>query len=253
MESDLEQVMQETMSTATPVAWWEHGFELVVAGGPVVALLVLMSVAALTIVFLRLLQFHQMKIGDRQVGREALRLCLMGSPQRAIECAERSPNPVAGAIALVLAGRVRGIADATVREEVLRYGNNVLEGLRTWFRPLEVIGSLAPLLGLFGTVLGMIEAFRQLEQAGSQVNPAILSGGIWEALLTTAVGLAVAIPAVTAQNYLDRRVERLAHEMEDSVTRIFTADLSPHPNPAKQETRHHAPARLRSAPVPAGR
>ncbi len=57
----------------------------------------------------------------------------------------------------------------------------------------------------------MIEAFRQLEAAGNQVNPAILSGGIWEALLTTAVGLAVAIPAVVALNWLERRIERLAH------------------------------------------
>jgi biopolymer transport protein ExbB len=56
------------------------------------------------------------------------------------------------------------------------------------------------LLGLFGTVLGMVEAFRQLELAGSQVDPAVLSGGIWQALLTTAVGLAVAIPAVLAHN-----------------------------------------------------
>jgi len=253
MESDLDSVMQEALTTQTSVVWWERAVELVVAGGPVVVLLVLMSVAALTIVFLKLLQFHHMKIGDRQAASEALRLCLMGSPQRAIACAGRSPNPVACAIALVLAGRARGIADAIVREEVLRYGNDVLEGLRAWFRPLEVIGSLAPLLGLLGTVLGMIEAFRQLELAGSQVNPAILSGGIWEALLTTAVGLAVAIPAVTAQNYLDRRVERLAHEMEDSVTRIFTADLPPNPIPANQEARYHEPARLRSAPVPAGR
>ena len=94
------------------------------------------------------------------------------------------------------------------------------------FRILEVIASLAPLLGLFGTVLGMIEAFRQLEAAGNQVNPAILSGGIWQALLTTAVGLAVAMPVVAVLNWLERRVDALAHEMDSVVTRVFTEDLS---------------------------
>ncbi|MEX2641945.1 MAG: MotA/TolQ/ExbB proton channel family protein, partial [Acetobacterales bacterium] len=66
-------------------------------------------------------------------------------------------------IARAIRGERRGIPEARVREEVVRYGGDVLETLRGWFRPLEVIASLAPLLGLFGTVLGMIEAFRQLE------------------------------------------------------------------------------------------
>ena len=95
-----------------------------------------------------------------------------------------------------------------IREEIERLGLGILSRLRGWLKPLEVIASLAPLLGLFGTVLGMIEAFRQMEAAGNQVNPTVLSGGIWEALLTTAVGLAVAIPAVVALNWLERRVEQ---------------------------------------------
>lgn len=113
-----------------------------------------------------------------------------------------------------------------VREEVLLYGGDVLQSLRAWLRPLEVIASLAPLLGLFGTVLGMITTFQQLEAAGNQVNPAILSGGLWVALLTTAVGLAVAMPVVVILNWLERQVDHLAHEIENAVTRIFTEDLS---------------------------
>ena len=112
--------------------------------------------------------------------------------------------------------------EALVREEMQRVGARELESLRSHLRVLEVIGTLSPLLGLFGTVLGMIEAFRRLEEAGSRVDPAILSGGIWEALLTTAIGLAVAIPAVAALNWLERKVERLRHDMEDCATRLFT-------------------------------
>ena len=95
---------------------------------------------------------------------------------------------------------------------------------RKYFRILEVIATLSPLLGLFGTVLGMIDAFQQLEGAGSTVDPAILSGGIWVALLTTAAGLAVAIPTIILLNYLEGVADRYKAELEDSITRVFTAN-----------------------------
>jgi len=196
------------------------------AGGPVVVILLVLSVAALAIVFVKLLQFRAARVGDRRIARGALQLWEAGQAERALRLVDASPNPVAQALARAIRGQRRGLPESKVREEVLRYGGDVLESLRGWFRPLEVIASLAPLLGLFGTVLGMIEAFQQMERAGSQVNPAILSGGIWEALLTTAVGLGVAIPVVAILNWLERRVDRLAHEMDSLVTCVFTEDLS---------------------------
>lgn len=213
------------------------------AGGPVVAILIVMSVLALTIVVAKLWQFRAARVADRRTAREALTLYQAGRVREAVTRAERSPNPVAQALGRALRGVRRGLPEARVREEVMRYGAEALEGLRSWFRALEVIGSLAPLLGLFGTVLGMIEAFRQLERAGNQVNPAVLSGGIWEALLTTAVGLAVAIPVVAALSWLERRVERLAHDTDNLVTRVFTEDLST----AVEDEAPHEPARLRTA------
>ena len=139
-----------------------------------------------------------------------------------------------------------------MREEVYRYAAGALEALRGWLRPLEVIAALAPLLGLFGTVLGMIAAFRQLEAAGNQVNPAVLSGGIWEALLTTAVGLAVAMPVVALLNWLERRVERLAHEIDDAVTRLFTVDLSADLDDEIRPHRHSHATRPHVVLAPAG-
>jgi biopolymer transport protein ExbB len=204
----------------------ERALELLQAGGPVVVVLLAMSVAALAIVLAKLLQFRAVRLGDRRAAHEALALWQVGRGAEALALVRGARNPVAQALARAMRGQRRGLPEARVREEVIRYGGEVLEALRGWLRPLEVIASLAPLLGLFGTVLGMIEAFRQLEAAGNQVNPAVLSGGIWEALLTTAVGLAVAIPAVALLNWLERRVDRLAHEMDNVVTRIFTVDLS---------------------------
>ena len=201
-------------------------FDLVQAGGPVVTVLIAMSVVALTVILAKLWQFAQIRIGDRRTGREAVRLLRGDRIDEALSLAANGRNPTAQALARAVRGLQRGIPEARVREEVLRYGGEALESLRGGFRTLEVVASIAPLLGLFGTVLGMIEAFQQLEAAGSQVNPAVLSGGIWQALLTTAVGLAVAIPVVAILNGLERAVDGLAHEMDSVVTQVFTEDLS---------------------------
>ena len=78
--------------------------------------------------------------------------------------------------------------------------------LERGFRFLDTVAQVAPLLGLFGTVLGMIEAFQALQEAGSQVDPSLLAGGIWVALLTTAAGLAVAMPASVVLSWFESRM-----------------------------------------------
>ena len=88
-------------------------------------------------------------------------------------------------------------------------------------RPLFLVWLIAPLLGLLGTVLGMIAAFQTLQQAGAQADPAALAGGIWEALLTTAAGMAVAIPAGVALSWFESVTDALQADMEDAATRIF--------------------------------
>lgn len=205
------------------------------AGGPVVMLLMGLSLAALTVVVAKLIQFRSARIGDRATPRRAVQAYRQGNLGEAIAVAENTRNPVCHLLLVALRARARNLPDELIREELERQAADVLETLRSWFRPLEVIASLAPLLGLFGTVLGMISAFQQLEQAGNRVNPAVLSGGIWEALLTTAVGLAVAIPTVVALNWLERKVERLAHDMNTVVTQVFTADLFGDPIAVKTE------------------
>lgn len=199
--------------------------DLVVLGGPVVAILLVMSVLALTIVIVKLWQFSRMRIGDRRTAHAALNIFQGGNIEVAISTARRSPNPTAQVLACAIESRARNLPEAVIREELLRLGSELLESMRAWFRPLEVIASMAPLLGLFGTVLGMIEAFQDLQQAGSQVDPAILAGGIWQALLTTAVGLAVAMPVIAILNWFERRVDRLAHDMDNIVTQVFTAEI----------------------------
>ena len=114
------------------------------------------------------------------------------------------------------------------REETTRVAKALLQETRSGLRPLELIATIAPLIGLLGTVLGMIAAFQALQDSGNQADPAVLAGGIWEALLTTAAGMAVAIPASMALSYFESVADKVQADMEDAATRIFTA---PEPTP----------------------
>ncbi len=197
------------------------------AGGPVVAVLLAMSVFAMAVAFVKLYQFWGIRIGDRRFVEPAYLHHRNGDAPRALAVLARARNPIARVMEAAIRGKSHpGVPEETVREEVVRVANLHLVRLRGFLRSLEVIGTLSPLLGLFGTVLGMIDAFQQLEGAGNQVNPAILSRGIWEALLTTAAGLTVAIPTIAVATWLERRVDRLAADMEDAATKIFTVGLS---------------------------
>ncbi|MBY6068879.1 MotA/TolQ/ExbB proton channel family protein [Leisingera aquaemixtae] len=109
------------------------------------------------------------------------------------------------------------------REETARVAKLHLASAATGLGALELIATIAPLLGLLGTVLGMIAAFQALQAAGSKADPALLAGGIWEALLTTAAGMAVAIPASAALTWFEAVIYRIRRDLEDSATRIFVA------------------------------
>ncbi|HEY7886352.1 MAG TPA: MotA/TolQ/ExbB proton channel family protein [Cellvibrionaceae bacterium] len=197
--------------------------QLLELGGAVVAILLLMSIYGLAIVLLKLWQFRAIRMGSRGFIEPTLAAWRQGDTARAAQVLRSNPNPIAQAMNLVVKGSAAGIAEESLREEVARTAARDINVLRRHFRPLEVIGNIAPLLGLLGTVIGMIAAFNQLEAAGSQVDPSVLSGGIWEALLTTAVGLVVAIPAVALLNFLERSVERLHEDMQDALGRLFTS------------------------------
>ena len=111
-------------------------------------------------------------------------------------------------------------APEAAREEITRLAQRALTDLRAGLRPLELIATIAPLIGLLGTVLGMIEAFRALQDSGAQADAGVFAGGIWEALLTTAAGMAVAIPAIVAQSWFESVAEAVRHDMEDHATRL---------------------------------
>ena len=198
-------------------------FEL---GGPVVAILAGLSIIALAMILLKIWQFGRLGVGKSADLSAALAAWENGDQHDARRRAEAVRGPAAMLLACAMRALALGTPEGAVREDAQRLAARELASFRTYLRPLDVISQTAPLLGLFGTVLGMIEAFRQLQSAGSQVDPSTLAGGIWVALLTTAVGLAVAMPVSMAVSWFEARIAREHAAMEDAITGLLTGRVT---------------------------
>lgn len=186
---------------------------LLAKGGPVMYVLLALSILSLAIILLKVWQFQRAGLGQTHLFET---LGVGASPGKNLrDQLARSRHPAARVVEVAMATSELPLERREA--EIDRVGTAELRGLETYLRTLEVVANLSPLLGLLGTVIGMINAFSRLEEAGSRVDPAILAGGIWEALLTTAFGLIVAIPALGALHFLERRVELARAVMRDSV------------------------------------
>ncbi|TCS36407.1 MotA/TolQ/ExbB proton channel family protein [Reinekea marinisedimentorum] len=190
--------------------------------GPIVWILLSMSVLALTIFFIKVWQLLYSGANRTADVETCLQHWQKGDVAKAI-AALKTSRPVSHVVQVAVQGvEQKNLPEDRLTQELNRIAQLKMLSLRSLLRPLEVIATLAPLLGLLGTVLGMITAFQQMEIAGANVDPSVLSGGIWQALLTTAMGLSVAIPVVAMHTWLERRVDSVASKMDDAVTRVFT-------------------------------
>lgn len=189
-------------------------------GGVVVGILAALSIVATTVILVKCWQFLRCRPLSGRAGSTLIDNCAKGQ-SASIRVNKHAPQT---RLLTHLSTLIKTSAlDASeLKAEATRFARNLIGELSSYLRILEVIASTAPLLGLFGTVLGMIEAFQAMEAAGSQVNPAVLSGGIWQALLTTAVGLGVAIPVSMINSWLERKVEIHAAILQDSIEQVFT-------------------------------
>lgn len=170
-------------------------------GGPVVLILLALSVLALAVVLYKLWQFSVAGVGRHRALGDAVEAWDRGDRTGARAALDRSRSYLVPVVDMAMSGQkepTRIEAEAELRFSRLEAG----------FRFLDAVAQIAPLLGLFGTVLGMIAAFRALQEAGSQVDPSILAGGIWVALLTTAAGLAVAMPTSLVLTWFEARMDR---------------------------------------------
>jgi biopolymer transport protein ExbB len=192
-------------------------------GGPALWAIAALSVLALGVTLWKLWRLAITGAWARGRAERAVTLWQAGrrDEARALLGPGRSVTSRVLAAALDAAER---LPEAAAREETARVARRALAEARAGLRALELVALIAPLLGLLGTVLGMIAAFRALEATGAAADPAVLAGGIWEALLTTAAGMAVAIPAAVALTGFESVVERLRLELEDLATRVFAVE-----------------------------
>ena len=191
-------------------------------GGPAMWIIAALSVVTLAIILWKIWRLSLMGAWSGQATERAIGHWSAGEVQAALETVAGRRSIRARLAHRAMTARMDAtLTDAAAREETARHAKADLAQARQGLRALELIAAIAPLLGLFGTVLGMIEAFQTLQEAGSRADPSALAGGIWEALLTTAAGMAVAIPAAMALAWFDGIVERLQGDLEDAATRIF--------------------------------
>ena len=178
-------------------------------GGPVTWILFGLSVLALCIVLERCFHFLRMGKPSKDLDKTLKQI----SPDDDIQSKiSQLRGPEAAVIHALFDAQKEGIAD--LARVATRVGSRELQRMERGLRALEMIGNVAPLLGLLGTIIGMIKAFIVIEQAGGKVDAQALAGGIWEAMITTGIGLAVAIPVFFLLHGLEGAAERRAHSMQ---------------------------------------
>ncbi|WP_322895332.1 MULTISPECIES: MotA/TolQ/ExbB proton channel family protein [unclassified Yoonia] len=184
-------------------------------GGWVVALIIALSVLSGAVVLWKLWQFTAAGVGRHAPLLTALAALDAGQPARAVALAGAAPSHLGSVLALALKA-----TDARAR--LYAFAEGRLARLESGFRLLDTVAQTAPLLGLFGTVLGMIDAFRAMQEAGQNVDPSVLAGGIWVALMTTAAGLAVAMPLSAILSWFEGRMaseRRMAEALIEGALR----------------------------------
>ncbi|WP_022834421.1 MotA/TolQ/ExbB proton channel family protein [Salisaeta longa] len=190
--------------------------DLIMQGGWVMVPLLLLSIAALYLFIERLWVLRTAEADPEEAIERVRSYVVQGDIDGALRyCAQRDV-PITRIIGHGLDRLGRPIAE--IQDAVQAAGRHETFALEKRTNMLASIASTAPMLGFLGTVLGMIRAFREIQNLQGNVNPSVLAGGIWEALITTAFGLLVGIVAQLAYNYLIGHIHRLTNDMERSAT-----------------------------------
>ena len=176
------------------------------------------SAVAIAVVVERLLHYHRAQINSSEFLSGVRNVMKRDNVIEAISICDATPGPVARLVKVALLNRERGRAG--MREALEEAAMQEVPRLEEKLTLVATVAQIAPLLGLLGTVLGFIKVFIQLQQARMHPNFSLLSGGIWEALICTAAGLAVAIPCYAGYNYLVSRMNSIVRDMERASTEI---------------------------------
>ena len=180
-------------------------FEFFSKGGIVMWPILFCSVVGLAIFLERFIRFGRMRRHGQGLENRVIEKLKGRDDQEACRIAGASDSPM-GRV-LVKALEVKDQDRETVETVIVHATDEEIQGLSRYLQALATIGNITPMLGLLGTVMGMIKAFMVIQEMGGKVNASVLAGGIWEAMLTTAFGLAVALPIVVGHSYLLSQVD----------------------------------------------
>ena len=179
--------------------------------------LLLLSLIALGIIFERLYSLRGGRVLPPDLVEAVISDIHRGDLSRARERAESDGSPLG--VVLTSGLRHSGLAREVIKESIEETGRHVVTDLARYLTLLGTIAAVSPLLGLLGTVIGLIHVFTVITAQGVG-DPTVLAGGISEALLTTAFGMSIAIPALAMHRYFNAKVDRLVVEMEQAALRV---------------------------------
>src|ERR1043165_5786209 len=193
--------------------------------GLVLWVILLASAVAITVFVERFLHYHRAQINSMEFLNGVRNVLKRDNIVEAISICDATPGPVARLVKVAVLNRERG-RDG-VRESLEEAGLMEVPRLEEKLNVIATLAQIAPLLGLLGTVLGFLQIFSALQLAGAHANMEQLAGGVWKALISTAGGIAVAIPCYAGYNYLVGRVNSIVLDMEKAASEIVNIVTEP--------------------------
>lgn len=192
--------------------------EIIRLGGVIMVLILALSLAAVAIIIERLLFFRRIRVDEEKMISRLKVTLEKGHFDEAISICENNPAPITNLMRVGIDHRHQ--SQQVIKEMIMGAANSEIPRMERYLSTLGTIAHIAPLLGLLGTVTGNISAFGVLGNFGSVGDPSLLAKGISEALLTTAAGLIVSIPAIIFYNYLVSRVNHIIIRLENRVNEL---------------------------------
>jgi biopolymer transport protein ExbB len=203
--------------------------DMLIQGGWLMVPIAILSIIALIVIIERWRVISKSSMKMESFLSDVHDMLTEGNVRQAIRYCEQTNKPLSRILVKGLQRLGRPIKE--IEDAIMSAGKQEAYRLESKMDWLATIAGVAPLLGFLGTVTGMIEAFQQIQTMEGQVNPSLLAGGIWEALITTAFGLMVGIIAYGFYNYLLTKINRKIFELETASTDFI--DLLQTPTPKK--------------------
>ncbi|MCP3875112.1 MAG: MotA/TolQ/ExbB proton channel family protein [Desulfobacteraceae bacterium] len=195
--------------------------ELLSKGGIVAVPIIFCSILALAIFCERIIRYAISRSRGKNIEDKVVGLIRDKKTNDALLASQQSNSPMGRVLENAI--HAKDLEKEVLESVIVNATETEVRNLSSYLQALATIGNITPLLGLLGTIIGMIKAFMVIQQMGGKVNAAVLAGGIWEAMLTTALGLAVALPTIIAHSYLVAKVDKYEARLQNGSVLFLKA------------------------------